>query len=158
MKGFYVPAAFEVIRDPQRCVSCRLCIEQCPNGVHSFDEKRGVLLAEEDRCVDCQRCVAFCPTHALKIRKNDCALRENGNWSQNTVQEIWKQAATGGVLLSSMGNPGTLPVYWDRLLINASQVTNPPSTRCGSLWRHGCSLEKSRSGSGGTMPGGLSRS
>ena len=73
MKGFYVPAAFEVIRDPQRCVSCRLCIEQCPNGVHSFDEKRGVLLAEEDRCVDCQRCVAFCPTHALKIRKNDCA-------------------------------------------------------------------------------------
>lgn len=38
MKGFYVPAAFEVIRDPQRCVSCRLCIEQCPNGVHSFDE------------------------------------------------------------------------------------------------------------------------
>ena len=66
MKGFYVPAAFEVIRDPQRCVSCRLCIEQCPNGVHSFDEKRGVLLAEEDRCVDCQRCVAFCPTHALK--------------------------------------------------------------------------------------------
>ena len=126
MKGFYVPAAFEVIRDPQRCVSCRLCIEQCPNGVHSFDEKRGVLLAEEDRCVDCQRCVAFCPTHALKIRKNDCALRENGNWSQNTVQEIWKQAATGGVLLSSMGNPGTLPVYWDRLLINASQVTNPP--------------------------------
>ena len=43
MKGFYVPAAFEVIRDPQRCVSCRLCIEQCPNGVHSFDEKRGVL-------------------------------------------------------------------------------------------------------------------
>ena len=126
MKGFYIPAAFEVIRDPQRCVSCRLCIEQCPNGVHSFDEKRGVLLAEEDRCVDCQRCVAFCPTHALKIWKNDCALRENGNWSQNTVQEIWKQAATGGVLLSSMGNPGTLPVYWDRLLINASQVTNPP--------------------------------
>ncbi len=49
--------------------SCRLCTEQCANGVHSFDEKRGVLLADEDRCVDCQRCVAFCPTHALKIRE-----------------------------------------------------------------------------------------
>ena len=51
MKGFYVPAAFEVIRDPQRCVSCRLCIEQCPNGVHSFDEKRGVLLAAAIRLI-----------------------------------------------------------------------------------------------------------
>lgn len=29
------------------------------------------------------------------------------------------------MLLSSMGNPTDLPVYWDRLLINASQVTNP---------------------------------
>ena len=126
MKGFYVPAAFEVIRDPQRCVSCRLCIEQCPNGVHSFDEKRGVLLAEEDRCVDCQRCVAYCPTHALKIEKNLCTLRESANWSSDAVEEIWKQAATGGVLLSSMGSPKELPVYWDRLLLNASQVTNPP--------------------------------
>ena len=25
-----------------------------------------------------------------------------------------------------MGNPGKYPVYWDRMLINASQVTNPP--------------------------------
>ena len=31
----------------------------------------------------------------------------------------------GGVLLSSMGNPKSLPVYWDKILINASQVTNP---------------------------------
>lgn len=37
-----------------------------------------------------------------------------------------KQAGSGGVLLSSMGNPQPYPVYWDKLLINASQVTNPP--------------------------------
>ena len=30
------------------------------------------------------------------------------------------------MLLSSMGNPKPLPVYWDKMLINASQVTNPP--------------------------------
>ena len=29
------------------------------------------------------------------------------------------------MLLSSMGNPKPLPVYWNRLLLNASQVTNP---------------------------------
>lgn len=36
------------------------------------------------------------------------------------------QANSGGVLLSSMGNPERYPVYWDKILINASQVTNPP--------------------------------
>ena len=29
------------------------------------------------------------------------------------------------MLLSSMGNPKPMPVYWDKILINASQVTNP---------------------------------
>ena len=30
------------------------------------------------------------------------------------------------MLLSSMGNPKEFPVYWDKILLNASQVTNPP--------------------------------
>ncbi len=38
MKDFYVPPQFEVVRDPQRCVNCKVCVEQCPNGVHRFDE------------------------------------------------------------------------------------------------------------------------
>ena len=42
-----------------------------------------------------------------------------------TLHEIYRQAGTGGVLLSSMGNPKPFPVYWDKILINASQVTNP---------------------------------
>ena len=126
MKNFYVPPQFEVVRDPQRCVNCKVCVEQCPNGVHRFDETHGRMLADESKCVDCQRCVAYCPTHALKIEKNRCTLRESANWSSDAVEEIWKQAATGGVLLSSMGSPKELPVYWDRLLLNASQVTNPP--------------------------------
>lgn len=126
MKNFYVPPQFEVVRDPQRCVNCKVCVEQCPNGVHRFDETHNRMLADESKCVDCQRCVAYCPTHALKIEKNRCTLRESANWSSDAVEEIWKQAATGGVLLSSMGSPKELPVYWDRLLLNASQVTNPP--------------------------------
>ncbi len=69
--------------------------------------------------------VSFSPAGALKIVKSDCSLRENANWSNETVKEIYKQANSGGVLLSSMGNPKPLPVYWDKILINASQVTNP---------------------------------
>ena len=84
------------------------------------------MLSDESKCVNCQRCVSLCPTRALKIVKSDCVLRENANWQNDTIREIYKQAQSGGVLLSSMGNPRPLPVYWDKILINASQVTNPP--------------------------------
>ncbi len=122
----FIYPEFEVIRDQNRCIGCKICQQECANGVHTFDAKRGMFLTDETKCVNCQRCVAICPARALKIVKSDCAIRENANWQNDTVNEIYKQAASGGVLLSSMGNPKPLPVYWDKLLINASQVTNPP--------------------------------
>ena len=122
----YIFPEFEVIRNPNRCVACRVCERQCANEVHSFDPDTGLMMSDESKCVDCQRCVCLCPTRALKIVKNDCTLRENANWQNDTVKEIYKQANTGAVLLSSMGNPKPFPVYWDKILINASQVTNPP--------------------------------
>ena len=84
------------------------------------------MVSDETNCVDCQRCVTLCPTRALKIRKNENEFRENGNWSQQVMDEVYKQAGSGGVLLSAMGNPREYPVYWDKILLNASQVTNPP--------------------------------
>ena len=126
MNELYITPEFEVVRNENRCIACRVCERQCANEVHSFDETRGVLRSDEIKCVNCQRCVSLCPTHALKIVKNNCTLRENANWQNATIKEIYKQANTGGVLLSSMGNPKPMPVYWDKILINASQVTNPP--------------------------------
>ena len=83
------------------------------------------MLADESRCVNCHRCVTLCPTRALKIVKTGHTFRENGNWSGQAINEVYRQAQSGGVLLSSMGNPKEYPVYWDKMLINASQVTNP---------------------------------
>ena len=122
----YIIPEFEVMRNDTRCTRCRICEKQCANGVHIYDSDGKRMRSDEAKCVNCQRCVSFCPTHALKIVKNDCCLRENANWQSDAIREIYKQAATGGVLLSSMGNPKPLPVYWDNILINASQVTNPP--------------------------------
>lgn len=116
---------FEVVRNDSRCIACRVCERQCSNDVHYYSAERGVMMSDETRCVNCQRCVSLCPTRALKIVKSDCTLRENANWSNETIREIYKQASSGGVLLSSMGNPRDFPVYWDKILINASQVTNP---------------------------------
>ena len=30
------PARFEVLRDPQLCISCGRCIQECSHGVHQF--------------------------------------------------------------------------------------------------------------------------
>ncbi len=126
MSQMYITPEFEVLRNKDRCISCRVCERQCANEVHHYDEDLKVMVADESKCVDCQRCVCLCPTHALKIVKNECSFRENANWQEDTIKEIYKQANSGAVLLSSMGNPKPLPVYWDKILINASQVTNPP--------------------------------
>lgn len=121
----YIVPQFEVIRNVERCTNCRLCERQCANGVHFYDADAKTMRCDESKCVDCQRCVSMCPTHALKIVENDAPYRKNANWSGSEINEVFKQASSGGVLLSSMGNPTPAPVYWDRILINASQVTNP---------------------------------
>jgi glutamate synthase domain-containing protein 2 len=116
---------FEVIRN-NRCNNCRVCERQCANEVHSYDEDGNIMLADDSKCVNCHRCVSFCTNRALKIVKTDHTFKENANWSCSAIKEIHKQAESGGVLLSSMGNPNKYPVYFDRILLNASQVTNPP--------------------------------
>ena len=116
---------YEIVRDPYRCIKCRVCERQCANEVHSFNEDAGIMLSDESKCVNCHRCVSLCPTRALKIRKTEHAFRENANWNEQIIREVYRQSDSGAVLLSSMGNPEKYPVYWDKILINASQVTNP---------------------------------
>ncbi|NLL45695.1 MAG: 4Fe-4S binding protein [Clostridiales bacterium] len=121
----YIYPEYEVLRNMDRCIACRVCERQCANEVHSYDSDLKKMVADESKCVNCHRCVALCPTRALKIAATDHTFKENANWPGRAITEIYRQAQSGGVLLSSMGNPNPLPVYWDRILINASQVTNP---------------------------------
>jgi glutamate synthase domain-containing protein 2 len=67
----------------------------------------------------------FCPTGALNVRRNPLDYRENFNWRPEAIEDIIKQAETGGILLTGMGNDKGYRVYWDHLVLNASQVTNP---------------------------------
>jgi len=117
---------YEVVRNKDKCINCKICQKECANEVHSYNEKLKTMSDDSAKCVNCQRCVATCPTRALKIIKSDNVFKTNANWSMSTIEEIYKQASSGGVLLSSMGTPNNFPVYWDKILINASQVTNPP--------------------------------
>jgi len=115
---------FKITRDQERCIGCALCVNQCANQVH-HQEVDGWLWTEDEKCVGCQRCTALCPTHALAINDFPITFRHNDFWQPRALREIYAQAATGGVLLSGMGNPRPYTSYFDHLLLNASQVTNP---------------------------------
>ena len=123
----YKYSDYEIDRNDVRCIRCRVCERQCANEVHSFvkTDNGGFMISDETKCVNCHRCVSLCPTRALKIVKSDLTFKKNDNWKEANIKEIYKQAESGGVLLSSMGNPEEYPVYFDKILINASQVTNP---------------------------------
>jgi len=116
---------FKIQRDRERCIDCQVCVRQCANGAHYYDEEEGRVYSDDALCVNCHRCVSLCPTGALTIQNYPLEFRENYNWTPETIRSIYLQAQTGGILLTGMGNDRDYPIYWDKLLLNASQVTNP---------------------------------
>lgn len=124
MKTF-LPARFKIERDPQRCIQCKVCVNQCSFDAHYYDAEEDEVKSKEANCVGCHRCVVFCPTNALTIKKTELDYRENSYWRPEVIEDIIKQAETGGVLLTGMGNDKNFKIYWDHIVLNASQVTNP---------------------------------
>ncbi len=120
----YLLNDFIVERIEDRCIDCGACIQQCSFGVFSRD-KDGKIKIQEEKCVGCLRCVIFCPTKALIVRPNPTTYRPNSYWTREVIQDIKKQAETGGVILTGCGNDKPFKVYFDHILLNASQVTNP---------------------------------
>lgn len=120
-----LPPEFIVLRDEEKCIKCQVCVRQCGFKVHSYDEEEDKIKSEDSKCVACSRCVKLCPTNALNIVKNPLSYRPNANWRQEVLHDIWKQAESGGVILTGMGNDKPYKIYWDHLVLNASQVTNP---------------------------------
>jgi glutamate synthase domain-containing protein 2 len=124
MKTYILPE-YLVERDEKRCIRCKVCVNQCTYETHSYDEEEDKIVSKDENCVNCQRCVTFCPTHAITIRRNPNLDRENANWTAEALRDAKRQAESGAVLLTGMGCDKQYFTYWDRLLLNASQVTNP---------------------------------
>ncbi len=121
----YLPAKFIVERDQERCIKCEVCANQCTFDSHYYDAEDDAMKIRLGNCVGCHRCVTFCPTGALSVRRNPLEYRDNYNWRPEYIEDVIKQAETGGVLLTGMGDDKGQRIYWDHLVINASQVTNP---------------------------------
>jgi glutamate synthase domain-containing protein 2 len=121
----YIAPKFLVKRDPDLCIRCKVCVNQCSFDANYYDAEDDEVKSRSENCVGCHRCEIFCPTQALTIIRNPQEYRENYNWRPEVVDDILRQAETGGVLITGMGDDKGQRVYWDHLLLNASQVTNP---------------------------------
>ena len=116
---------FVVERSDPKCIRCKVCVRQCAYEVHRYIEAKDSLTEDNTLCIGCRRCSALCPTGAISIRTNQEAFKKNESWSTAHIRNLYAQAETGGILLAAMGNPAKYPIYWDHMLLDASQVTNP---------------------------------
>ncbi|MBI4216847.1 MAG: alpha-hydroxy-acid oxidizing protein [Chloroflexi bacterium] len=124
MKTF-LPNKFIIERNHGRCIHCQVCVNQCSYEAHYLDPFSGEVKSRDRNCTNCHRCVAFCPTEALAIRCSPLDYVPNRNWTGEVIEDIIKQSESGAMVLTGMGNDKDHPIYWDKLLLNASQVTNP---------------------------------
>jgi len=117
------PLKFKVSIDPDRCMSCGRCVENCSYGV--FRQEGDEIRINSRNCVACHRCIAFCPRDAINIEEKPNDYRSHPVWTREVREAIFNQAKTGKIILAGMGNAKPYPVIFDRLVLDACQVTNP---------------------------------
>ena len=120
--SLYTPPEFVWSNDLRRCRRCKRCVMQC--GWHALAWQDGVV-PDNSKCVGCHRCEAMCPEKCIVVAPNPQHYKPHGMWSVTHRKNVWKQADTGGVLLSGMGNDQPYEVIFDHLVLDACQVTNP---------------------------------
>lgn len=116
---------FKILRDIEKCIKCQACVRMCSNDAHYYDPETDTIIESSDKCVGCHFCEDICPTGAITIKSQTPEIKLNEHWSSKDVYNIIKQAETGGVLLTGMGSDKKFKEYFDHIVLNASQVTNP---------------------------------
>ncbi len=121
----YLLPEYKVGIDYSTCSVCRGCVFQCTFDVFSYNKEKNKIEIDERKCVDCHRCMAFCPEQSITVVPNPVSYRPNASWNRESIRNLMRQAESGGIVITGMGCDKPGYTYWDKLLLNASQVTNP---------------------------------
>jgi len=117
------PPRYRVSIDRDQCMLCERCVEECPYGVFRRNGER--MSVNSRQCTACHRCIAMCPRDAINLEEQPVDYRSHPVWTRKVREAIYNQARTGRIILAGMGNAGDYPVIFDRLVLDACQVTNP---------------------------------
>lgn len=116
------PSKFQVYIDNQRCMLCGRCVTNCSYNVFRIDD---IIRINTRNCVACHCCISQCPRDAITITEHPCDYRYHPVWTTKIRENIYRQAESGKILLGGMGNTLDYPIIFDRLVLDACQVTNP---------------------------------
>jgi glutamate synthase domain-containing protein 2 len=117
------PPRYRISIDRDQCMLCERCVEECPYGVFRRNGER--IMVNSRQCTACHRCIAMCPRDAINLKEQPVDYRSHPVWTRKVREAIYNQARTGRIILAGMGNAGDYPVIFDRLVLDACQVTNP---------------------------------
>jgi NAD-dependent dihydropyrimidine dehydrogenase PreA subunit len=120
-------SVFRPVFSLESCDGCGICAEQCSFNEIRMDRRgdKKIPAANGSSCGACHRCEYTCPRGAINIVENKMAMRANALWQSQTVNRIHLQASSGAVALTGLGADTDITNYWDKILFNACQVTNP---------------------------------
>ncbi|MEA1984026.1 MAG: glutamate synthase-related protein [Euryarchaeota archaeon] len=118
-----VPLRYKVDIDRNQCIRCMRCVDNCSYDVFRMEEDRVVINSRN--CTACHYCISMCPRDAITLKEHPVDYRSHPLWTGQAREDIINQARTGKIILAGMGNAQDYPVIFDRLVLDACQVTNP---------------------------------
>ncbi|MDI3487001.1 MAG: hypothetical protein PWQ51_954, partial [Methanolobus sp.] len=118
-----VPLKYKINIDRDQCMKCMRCVDNCSYGVYRVEDDK--ILIDSRKCTACHRCISMCPRDAIMLKERPVDYRSHPLWTVEAREDVINQARTGKIILAGMGNAVDYPIIFDRLLLDACQVTNP---------------------------------
>ncbi len=118
-----VPLKYRISIDRDQCMKCMRCVDNCSYGVYRIEDDK--ILIDSRKCTACHRCLSMCPRDAIMLQERPVDYRSHPLWTAEAREDVINQSRTGKIILAGMGNAVDYPIIFDRLVLDACQVTNP---------------------------------
>jgi len=91
--------------DSEKCISCGLCLANCPVEAITFDENQKAKINQEI-CISCSKCMAICPVRAIEVP-----------WAEKEELSVFRQRLAEYALAGARGRQ----CFFINFLINITE-------------------------------------